>query len=439
MSPAPFDVARGSAFRPSDRTALAYVSRDGALALYNDYATHRSTLVHEPMLRAEDLEVRARWRGAAPGPRTVSVGGRVRGYGVFTFPYGPVAMGTAETGAFDLVTYGERVLELVPTVGYKDRGIERAVVGRTVEDAALWVERRAGVFALAHVSAFLAAAEAAAGRSVPERELWRRALAQELQRIQAHLRLLARIADGASQNVGAAQVHALEEELLRAISRCFGHRWGFGALLPAHPPDRLDRNGRAELADRLGRISRGFSGLWETFLASRTFIDRIQGTGTVPAAESVRWAAVGPTLRASSIAWDDRLRQPSVPYTDLFVPLATETNGDALARVLVRQEEIRASFLMLEQMLERWEGVGAGEVPPSPGIAPSRGIARVEAPNGDLVYDVIIADGRVASLQSRSPSEANWSVMALSLRGAVFTDFVFSLESFGSSFAETDG
>lgn len=426
-------------FRRSATMSLAYVSPSNDVALWNDYEPYRTILVRNPALGEVDRAVRRNWPSDGDGPTPVSVGEQVGGYGVFTFPYGPVAMGVAEAGSFDLRTYGERILELEPRIGYKRRGIDQIIVGRRIEDAALWVERRAGPFALAHAATFLAAAESAAQHGVPERELWVRALAQELQRIQAHLRVIARVADAASQNVGAAQVHILEEDLLRTLAAHLGHRWGFGALLPGGPHRSLEADDRLRLEGRLRAFAKEFDGLWESLLTSRTFIDRIQTTGVVSRELAVRWGAVGPTLRASSVAWDDRLRSAVAPYTDLFVPLPTETNGDALARVLVRREEIRASLLILEQLLDRWRRAGDVEIPPAPAIAPGRGIARGEAPGGDLVYDVEVVDDRVRAVGVRTPSQANWPLVALSLRGSVFTDFAFSLESFGASFAETDG
>ncbi|MGI0140559.1 MAG: hypothetical protein ACREBT_05370 [Thermoplasmata archaeon] len=439
MSRATPKEIRAEDFHPAERVALAYVAPEGDLALYNDYEGHESWLVRAPQLDPDAKRVVGNWRRPVPGSREITLGEAVQGYGVFTFPYGPVAMGIPEAGAFDLRTYGERILEVTPSVGFKQRGIDRLVIGRSVEDAALIVERRSGPFALAHVAAFLAAAESATSRRVPERELWVRALAQEIQRTTDHLRVIARIADAASQNVGAAQVHALEEESLRLTARYFGHRFGFGALVPGGPRRRLDAPDRAELGERAAAIGHAFDALWETLLVSRTFIDRIQSTGTIPTREAIRWAAVGPTLRASNVAWDDRLRQPSRPYSELFVPLAIEVHGDALARALVRREEIRASLLMVEQLLDQWDRPGASEADPLPPIDPGRGLARVEAPSGDLVYDVRIENGVVRAMGVRTPSEANWSVIALSLRGAVFTDFSFDLESFGLSFAETDG
>ncbi len=374
-----------------------------------------------------------------PGPRPLSPVETVEGYGTFTFPYGPISMGVPESGRFDVVTYGERILELTPVGGFKARHTLACVAGLPVADAALRIERLAGNVSASHVAAFLAAAESASATCVAVEELWVRALAQEMQRVYNHVHVLARIAEAASQNVGSAQSHALAEEMLRLQARAFGHRWLFGALLPGGPARRLDLPGRAELANALRPRAREFDELWELFLDSRTFIDRIQGTCPVSRDVALRWGAVGPTLRACGVAWDDRLRIPEVPYDDLFLALPHERDGDALSRLVVRVQEVRASFLLLEQMLDRWpSGSGATELA-APPLEPGRGLGRVEAPSGDLVYDVGVRDGRVEAVASRTPSQANWPVFALGLRDTVFTDFHFALESFGLVFAETDG
>jgi Ni,Fe-hydrogenase III large subunit len=424
--------------RTADR-ALAYVAPDGTFALYNDYARRGSVLVAAPSPPVPE-EVVAAWRGQLDGPvpRRLAPHEAVEGYGTFTFPYGPISMGVPESGRFDVVTYGERVLELSPLGGYKTRHVLEGLAGARVEDAALRIERWAGNVSASHVAAFLAAAESAAGTTVPRPELWVRALAQELQRVYNHLHVLARIAEAASQNVGAAQSHALAEEVLRLQGRAFGHRWLFGALLPGGPPRRLDAADRRLLGELLRGCAKEFDALWELFLDSRTFVDRIQSTCPVSREVAIRWGGVGPTLRACGVPWDDRLRVPTPPYTDLFLALPEERDGDALARLLCRVQEVRASLLLIEQMLDRWPAsLGAPEPAPPP-VGPGRGLGRVEAPSGDLVYDVTLTAGRVAAVSARTPSQANWPLFAFGMRDAVFTDFHFALESFGLVFAETD-
>lgn len=420
--------------------ALAYAAEDGAFSLYNDYATGTAVLRPAPHL-ADPSEVARSWHASTGDRRPHPVGptDTVEGYGVFTFPYGPITLGVPEAGRFDVRTYGERVLSLTPITGYKSRRIRRSVVGLPVADAALRIERIAGHVSAAHVSAFLAACESAEGRAVPTVELWTRALAQELQRVYNHVHVIARVSEAASQTVGLAQAHALAEEVLRLQGAVFGHRWLFGALVPGGPTRRLDSEDRRRLRAGLDRLAREFEALWAVFIESRIWIDRLQTTCLVSREAAVHWGAVGPTLRASGVAWDDRLRVPNPPYTDLYLSLPHEDTADALARVVIRAEEVRASFLLLEQMLDRWPAAVALAETPDPPVVPGRGVGRVEAPSGDLVYDVTVADGRVAAVDFRSPSQANWPVFALGLRDGVFTDFHFAFESFGLSFAETDG
>ncbi len=419
---------------------LAYAADDGSFALYNDYSTGHETI--RPGTDTEAFrDVVATWRRTrdAGRLRPAAPVETVEGYGVFTFPYGPISMGVPESGRFDLRTYGERILTVSPIAGYKSRRILSSVHGQTVPDAVLRIERLAGNFSAAHVAAFLSAAESATGARVPREELWVRALAQELQRIYNHIRAVARVAEAASQNVGAAQAHALAEETLRVQGSIFGHRWLFGALLPSGPRRRLGPADRRALGATLKRTAEAFERLWELFLGSRTFVDRIQSTCVVSPSLAKKWGAVGPTLRACGIPWDDRLRVPRPPYTDLFLDLPQESSGDALARLFVRAREIRASFLLLEQLLDRWPATSAAPEAPPPPIAPSRGVGRVESPSGDLVYDVTISGDRVASVGMRSASQANFPLFALGLREGVFTDFHFAWESFGLVFAEVDG
>jgi Ni,Fe-hydrogenase III large subunit len=429
---AQFDPAHGE-------RALAYVAPDSSFALYNDYRSGGSFLVR-PWGRDGSEPWGARWAEAdrTDGIHALGATDGVEGYGVFTFPYGPISLGVPEAGRFDLRSYGERILSASPVGGYKRRRILPGLLGLSVEDAALRIERIAGNFAAAHVSAFLSAVESARGEPVAIGELWIRAFAQEVQRVYNHLHVIARIAEAASQNVGLAQAHALAEELLRLQGDCFGHRWAFGGLLRGGPPVRLDREDRRVLPTRLGGLAARFEELWTLFLGSRTFVDRIQATAVVPRERAVATGAVGPTLRACGVAWDDRLRVPTVPYSDLFVDLPQESGGDALARVLVRADEIRSSFSLLEQLLDRWPKRPGEPVAPDEPIAPGRGLGRVEAPSGDLVYDVALREGRLAHVGVRTPSQANFPVFGESLRDAVFTDFHFAFESFGLVFAEAD-
>jgi Ni,Fe-hydrogenase III large subunit len=434
------EVTASSLEMTNKDTSLSYLPKDASFAALTDLSAHSNILVRN----ASYDELCARFPNAhnarcpPEGLRRLLPDDDVRGYGMFTFPYGPIDAGVPEAGRFDIQTYGERILESTAVVGFKHRNIAASIEGLHPSDAALCIERIAGNLSSSHVSAFLAACESAEKRETPASELWTRALAQELQRIYNHLRVVAREAEAASQPVGAAQTYALAEEILRIQGGAFGHRWLFGALVPGGPSRRLDVADRKELSRKVSRVVREFAHLWELFLKSRIFIDRLQTTCPVDRQTAILWGAVGPTLRASNVSWDDRLYHPFPPYNDLFVAVPTRDGGDALARVAIRVEEIQASALLIEQILERWPS-STTMIEPQPPIASGRGLARVEAPSGDLVYDVNVVDGTVRHVAWRSPTEANFPLFSLGMRGAVFTDFHFAFESFGLVFAEIDG
>ncbi len=420
----------------SEEPWIAYLTPDRGLALVSDRARRGSGVVEAP---TEAFLARCGQSGDAGRPTMEPDRGGDDADGVpLRFPYGPVTFGLFEAGRIDLETPGERVVAVHPRAGYKHRAIDRTVVGRRPLEALPWIERRVGPASVAHAMTFLAASESALGHPVPEQELWLRALGAELQRIHVHLGHIGRSVEAAGQPVGTAQFAALAEEARRAMGRWGGHRWLFGLLDPDYPFRRLERSDLRSLAAEVASLRRRFDRLWELARGTRIYIDRLQSTAVLDRAIAQALGAVGPVARGSGVGWDDRVDDPIPPYDLLDLHPAVEIEGDALARISVRAREIQQSAELVEQMVDRWPG-RLGQVDPRPGVAPDRGWARSESPEGDLVYDVTLREGRIAALCLRTASAANWPAFAEALRGSVFTDFHFAWESFGLSFAETDG
>ncbi|EQD51708.1 NADH dehydrogenase (quinone), partial [mine drainage metagenome] len=347
---------------------------DQTFALVSDLTRTASILVEAPTPAWLD--------GANPrtGPRPPPGGIGPGPPGQLRFPYGPVTFGLFEAGRIDLETPGEKVAAAFPRTGYKHRAIEASVVGRTPREALPWIERRVGPNSVAHAATFLAAAEAAEGTSVPERELWLRAVGTELQRLQAHLGHIGRSLDAAGQPVGTAQFAALAEELRRSMGRWGGHRWLFGLLDPGYPYRRLERPDLQRLAGEVAGLRRRFDQIWDLARGTRIYVDRLQSTAVVDRKTALAFGAVGPVARGSGIAWDDRSADPTPPYDLVKVEPPVEVEGDALARILVRVAEIRRSAELIEEMADRWPGdLGRVEYR-APGWPPGRGCARSETP-----------------------------------------------------------
>jgi len=69
------------------------------------------------------------------------------------------------------------------------------------------------------------------------------------------------------------------------------------------------------------------------------------------------WGFSGPMLRGSSWGWDLRVSSPVEVYSELDFAVPVGLHGDCFDRYLVRVEEMRQSCLLVEQCLDRLEGV----------------------------------------------------------------------------------
>ena len=428
-----------------EKMQLSSVFQAGGLnyALISDTETNRTIVSELPPAPGEEFGALLRGGDAEPGsPLALEAGGRVEGYGVFEFPYGPVSWGVPEAGAFGLMTYGERVLKVVPRVNFKKRGVERAVLGRAPEDALLFVERSAGNFSAAYSTCFATAVEDSLGLEVPSEARWTRAVALELERIYNHLYAFGRLAEAASQNVAATQTHALRERVLRLNSRHFGHRYLFGINSIGGVRRALPKDERSALTTEVRLVAREFSEIVQYFLSSRIFLDRLQGTAKLTKKDALGLGAVGPSARGSGVQWDDRLTFPLEPYDDIYVNLETDDGEDTMARTMVRVREVESSTIALRELLDRMpsDGTKSGTDRRRADVLGSGfSFCRVESPSGDLIQVVQLdGGGRVRNLHVRPPSLVNWLPFARSLEGTVFTDFQFAFESFGLSFADSD-
>lgn len=413
-------------------------------ALLADTAMNKTILSDLPPRLGEEFGLLLKGEEAVPGsPIDLDLESKVEGYGVFTFPYGPVTSGVPEAGGFKLVTYGERVVKVTPQINFKKRGVETRVLGWKPDDAMLLVERSAGNFSASYSTCFATAVEDALGIEVPSRARWTRAVAIELERIYNHLYVFGRLAEAATQNVATAQTNILREDVLRLNGRYFGHRYLFGINSIGGVRVDLTKADKKQLLDSIRTIAREFAELVEYFLSSRIFLDRLQNTAKLAKKDALNLGAVGPCARGSGVQWDDRLTHPIEPYGDVYVNMETDAGEDTMARTMVRIREINSSVIVLRELLDRMPGDGikaqVSNTPRGGSQSDDFSFCRIESPSGDLIHVVQLDEqGRISNLHIRPASLVNWLPFSKSLERNVFTDFQFAFESYGLSYADSD-
>ena len=171
-------------------------------------------------------------------------------------------------------------------------------------------------------------------------------------------------------------------------------------------------------------------------MATSSFLDRLRGTGPLTTGRARQHGALGPIGKAAGYADDARLARPYDAYPALAVPPArAHTAGDALARLRLCWEEVDQSFRLLRQVADDWPERSCD--PPRISCEPTQGRAAgwAEAPQGEVIYDVTLAAGRIVRCHPRSASFHNLVLMHEVFAGDILTDFPFIEASFGLSVA----
>jgi formate hydrogenlyase subunit 5 len=365
----------------------------------------------------------------APLPRHVT------GYGLFTIPHGPVRSGVTESMEYLVETPGEAIPHLNMRIFYKHRGVAGRFTGMTAGDGVLLAERAEGIASVAHALAYCHAVEAIADCEIPREAALARVAHAELERIANHLDVAVRLADSAGLAVATARFALHKERVLRLVSAMCGNRFGRGVVVPGGV-SAFPRKRPAVILAGLAPLEQQVTADMRALFGTSSFLDRLRGTGPLTPARAREHGALGPIGKASGFADDARLTRPYDGYSVLApAPPGTHSAGDALARLKVRDEEITQAFglirLALSDFPERTQLTP--NVPCEPGDGRTLGWA--EAPQGEVLYDVTIADGRITSCQPRSASFHNLVLMHEVFAGDILTDFPFIEASFGLSAA----
>lgn len=360
---------------------------------------------------------------------------RVTGVETFVIPYGPIRSGVFETIQFPIDTGGEDVLALTVRPFFKRRDLEQRMRGLPLEHAGYLAERVAAPAAVGHALAFAHAAERALGVAVPVRaERWR-VVHAELERIASHLDVATRLAEDAALSVGVARFGVLKEQVMRLRSRLCGSRFGRGVICPGGLlADPL--LSPTEVIREVDRFERDLVRDRRLLIRTSSFTDRLIGSGALDRDTVNRYGGVGPVARACGLGIDCRLERPYGAYRRLGFRVATAPGGDAMARMEVRFDEIDQSLHLIRQALERFERLP--DVRRATAVGSGSACGWAEAPMGEVVYRVAIANSTVEEAHIVSPSLRNWPLFAESFRGDVLTDFSFIEHSFGLTQAGAD-
>jgi Ni,Fe-hydrogenase III large subunit len=360
------------------------------------------------------------------------------GEGIHEVGVGPVHAGIIESGHFRFQCHGEEVFHLEIRLGYQHREALDRLVRATGDSGVAIAETVAGDTTIGHAWAHCRVMEALHGITVPPRGEAIRRVALELERLANHVGDLGALCNDVGFLPGAAYFGRMRGDFLNLLMELSGSRFGRGLLRIGGVRFDLHESLARGMMKNLEVLARDLKEVSRMVFEADTVVTRFEKTGTLTTKSARELEVVGPVARASGCDRDSRRDFPCAGDLSDPIPVVGRTEGDVMARALVRWLEIEGSLKFLGRGLGSLPKGGLAENPGK--IAPDRVAGSIiEGWRGEIVHLAATdSTGGIRGYQIVDPSFHNWPALAMAMRGNQISDFPLCNKSFNLSYAGHD-
>ena len=339
---------------------------------------------------------------------------------------GPQHPATHGVLRFRVSLEGEIIRKLDVHCGYIHRGIEKMCEELTYPQTLALTDRLDYLGASPNRHALCMCIERAMGVEVSERVQYIRTIMDELQRIDSHLLFFSCLC----MDMGALTAFFYgfrdREKVLDILEQTTGGRLiqaynTIGGVQADIHPDCVRKV--KELIAYLRPTLREYH---EIFTGNVIARERLEGTGVLSRADAISFGATGGTGRASGWACDVRKRHPYAMYGKVNFREVLFTEGDCMARYMVRMREIEESMRIIEQLVDNIpEGPYQLKMKPVIRIPEGSYYAAVEGSRGEFgVFIESRGEKSPYRMKFRSTGLPLVSCMETIARGAKIADLI---------------
>ena len=330
-------------------------------------------------------------------------------------PIGPQHPALKEPVNFKITVDGETIVRLELDVSYNHRGIEKAAEQRDFIRVVPLLARVCGICSHSHTTAFVKGIEEAMKVEVPPRAQYIRTIVAELERMHSHLLWLGVAAHEIGFNTLFMWTWRDREIIQDTLEEITGNRVIYGINEVGGVRRDLTSGLIRASFEHLKMLEERITKYADMVKDNETLQMRFRGVGKLSKADALKYGTVGPTARASGVAYDIRKDDPHLAYAEVPWKVVTDTHGDVYGRTLVRigemQESVKIVWYCFENLPEGSISVKVPKIAP-----PAEVLSRYEAPRGELVHFIRTNNtDRVERLDIRTPTLANWTAVAVSL------------------------
>jgi NADH-quinone oxidoreductase subunit D len=353
-------------------------------------------------------------------------------------PFGPIHPALKEPEYFKLVLEGEKIVQVIPRIGYVHRGLEKAAESRPWVQNMYMFERTCGICSFVHSLCYGQAVEGLTMYEVPKRAKFIRLIIAEMERIHSHLLWVGLMGHWAGFETLFMWVWRDREVVLDLVEAISGNRVHKSMNAIAGVRRDMPENMENRIVERMKFLADRARYYRDIVESEETMLERTENIGRVSADLAEKLCAVGPVARYVGLQHDVRLNDPYAAYDEVPFDIVTRKEGDVLALLRLRLDEIIASTNMISYAVEHLpDGPVRVKIPPI--IPAGEHASHCEAPRGEIFYYVKSSGGRTPErVKSRQPTLANLPTALEMLKGQTIADVPIVLTAIDPCFGCMD-
>jgi NADH-quinone oxidoreductase subunit D len=319
---------------------------------------------------------------------------------------------------------GEKVIDIDPVLGYLHRGVEKLIENADYHQTISHLDPLEYISSLFCEWAPVMAYEKLLDVQVPRRAEYIRVLSGELNRIASHALFMGWFALDLGGLTPILWSFIERDEIVEMLAALTGARMLFNYFRIGGVNGDLNHDFMSRLGDWMSRAAGQIDSNTKLLNENEIFIRRASGLGVLDAETALRFCMTGANLRATGVPFDVRRAHPYSIYPEIDFDIPTRTEGDSLARYLLRMEEVKQSLRIIDQCLEQMpDGPVMAKLPRLIRPRPGRAWAAVEGPRG-MYGAYAISDGtdQPFRLKIHDPSFIHLQAVGTLLPGHLLAD-----------------
>ena len=337
---------------------------------------------------------------------------------------------------------GEYIVRAEPVLGYLHRMHEKMAEVKSFVGFMPNMGRVDYLHPLAWNWSYAGAVERLAGIEVPRRAEFIRVIVTELNRISSHLLWWgAYLLDlGAFTPI----MYAFEDReiLMDILQRPTGARLTYSYFRIGGVAEDLDEQCLKQIADFVPYL-RSKLPVYKDLVTDNVILrKRLEGVGPMDLDLCTRYGATGPILRGAGLASDTRLNETYSVYNEIDFVIPSRPETDAMARYMVRLDEIEESLKIVEQavaMIPEGEHLIKGTPKPNWKAPAGEAYFATEGARGKVGVWVVSDGGKNPyRIKLRAPGFSNLSLFAEAAQGTLLADAVAIMGSIDMVIPEID-